>query len=192
MFTLRTTTISFLLIAALIFSSWSILISTRKPQLFFSPDKSQPDGFMENVVATILNKEGHPSLKVVTPQMVHYYNNDMTLIMKPNVTVYRDTPQPWFVHANFARATGGTDRIFFWDDVLIDHPADTSNPVTTMTTTSLTVFPNQQLAETDQPVVIKQPDTIVHAIGMLANLNDGTVRLLSQAQGEYVPSSPQK
>ena len=58
-----------------------------------------------------------------------------------------------------------------------------------MKTASLTVFPDKQQASTDNAIVITQPDTVIHAVGMLADLNEGTVKLLSQAKGDYVPSS---
>lgn len=189
MFTLRNTLITLLFSIAILFTAWSILISTHKNLILLPTDHNQPDGFMETVVATILNKEGHPTLKVATPKMVHYFNGDTTEILHPDVTIYRNSPQPWTVHSQFARAKGGTNEILFWNHVVVHHPEDTINPLTTMQTTTLTVFPDEQIARTNQPVLIEQPGTIVHAVGMIANLNDGTVKLLSFAQGEYEPKS---
>ena len=188
MISTRNISISTLFIAALSLSIWSTFIANHT-NTFHPKDLNQPDAFMENVTATIMNKQGLPSLKVATPKMVHYFNNDITDILKPYVTIYRNTPQPWTINSDYAVATEGTTQIDFQNNVVIHHPADTSNPVTTLQTTALTVFPDKQIASTDQPVVIQQPDTIVHGIGMLANLNDGTVRLLKEAEGQYVPKS---
>jgi lipopolysaccharide export system protein LptC len=136
-----------------------------------------------------MNKQGTPSLKVEAPNMTHYPDEDVTYINYPHVTVYRQSPQPWYINSNYAEATNGTEKIVFTDNVVIHHPTDIQNPDTTMETSSLTVFPDQKQAETDKPVVITQPDTVIHAIGMTADLNDGTVKLLSQARGDYVPAS---
>lgn len=180
--------ISLLLILALCLSSWSI-IHSKKPQKLIAADTSnQPDSMMEEVIATIINKEGSPALKIETPKMVHYSKNDTTDIDAPQITVYRDSPKPWHIHSNYAKATKGVEQILFWNHVVIKHDEDTANPMTTVKTETLTVFPNKQMAQTQDPIILIQPATIIHAVGMLANLSDGTVKLLSNARGEYVPS----
>lgn len=187
--TLKNTLISTLLIFAVGLSSWSILIGKKSDALKPTNSTKEPDAYMEEVIATIFNKQGTPSMKIETPKMVHYADNDTTNIAKPHITVYRQSPEPWYINSNFAKATQGIDQILFWDNVIIHHAHDIDNPTTTMTTTSLTVFPNEQLAKTDEAITVTQPDSTLKAVGMFANMNDGTVKLLSQARGEYVPSS---
>lgn len=189
MLTLKNTFTSFLLILAVGLTSWSILLGKKSDALKPTNSPNEPDAYMENVNATILNKEGLPSMKIESPKMIHYADNDTTRISQPHITVYRQSPEPWYINSDFARATQGVDQILFWSNVVIHHAKDIDNPTTTMTTTSLTVFPNRQLASTDEAITVTQPDATVHAIGMLANMNDGTVKLLSNARGEYVPSS---
>lgn len=186
MISLRNVLIGLLLLAAIILSAWSIFLSTH-PTFPSKKNSNEPDAFMENVVAVIMNKQGMPALKVFTPQMVHYFQNDATTITKPHVIVYRDSPEPWHINSDYAVAYKGTTQINFQNHVVINHLADVSNPKTVLQTSSITVFPDQQLATTRQPVVIEQPDTIVHGVGLLANLNDGTVKLLSAAEGQYAP-----
>ena len=188
MFTLKNTLIGFLLILSIGLSSWSIIIGKKSEALAPTNSSREPDAYMENVVATILNKQGMPSMKIETPKMVHYADNDVTHIAKPHITVYRQSPEPWYINSNFAEAREGVEQILFQENVVIHHAQDSDNPTTTMTTTSLTVFPNQQLAKTDQPITVTQPNATLHAIGMLAKMNDGTVKLLSKTRGEYVPS----
>lgn len=180
---------SILLILAIALSSWSIIISRSSQVTETHDNPKEPDSYMENIQATILNKEGKPSLKVIAPKMIHYPENDSTEMTTPHVTIYRHSPKPWYIDSDFAKTKGGINEIQFWQNVNIHHPADTENPNTSMTTDTLTIFPNQQLASTDQAITFIQPDTTIHAIGMLANLNDGTIKLLSQAKGEYVPAS---
>lgn len=187
MITFKNILISLLLMVAIGLSSWSLLSSHGKQPVEMNPLK--PDAFMEDVVATTFNKQGKPSLMLVTPKMIHYPNHDMTKILLPKVTIYRQSPNPWLINSNYATASQGINQILFQDHVVIFHPADKDDPTTTMKTSALTVFPNKQIAETDQPVVITQPNTTIQAIGMLADLNIGIVKLLSQAKGIYVPSS---
>jgi lipopolysaccharide export system protein LptC len=188
-FTFKNKVISSLFIFAIGFSGWSIFHSNKSTGSLATDTLPRPDAFMENVIATVMNKEGTPKLKIETPKMVHYAEHDNTHLTTPHVTLFRNSPNPWYIDSDFADATRGTEQIRFANHVVIHHPADRANPNTHMETATLTIFPNKQIAETDQPVTITQPDTTIHAIGMLTNLADGTVKLLSQARSEYAPKS---
>jgi len=187
--TLKNVAITILLFLAIALTSWSIIISNFTQATVVQDDPRKPDSFMIGVVATNLNKNGLPALKLITPKMTHYPENNTTDITTPRVTIYRKSPNPWFIDSDFAKAKNGIDEIIFWSNVIIHHPADIDNPNTSLQTETLTIFPEQQIASTDEPVLFKQPSTTIHAIGMLANLDAGTIKLLSQTQGEYVPSS---
>jgi len=177
-----------LLILVLGLSSWSMLMTQQSHSTLFADANHRPDAFMEDVVAIIINKQGNPSLKIEAPKMVHYADNDTTDIITPHVMLYRQSPEPWHINSHYAKATEGLTQVFFWDNVIIHHLSDIANPTTEMTTATLTVFPEQQIAKTNDRITLIQPNTIVHGMGMLTNLNDGTIQLLSEARGEYVPS----
>lgn len=148
-----------------------------------------PDAFMENVTATIMDKYGKPKMKIVTPKMTHYAENDSTQLITPELTLYRKSPTPWYITADHATATQGADAIQFQKDVVIHHAADIDHPATLIKTPSLLVHPNDQTAETNELITMTQPNTLIKAIGMRANMNTGDIKLLSQAKGEYVPNS---
>src|SRR5687767_14683088 len=73
-----------------------------------------PDAFMENVTALIMDKQGKPKLKIQTPQMVHYAEGDTTKLKSPQLTIYRQSPQPWYVTSKYAKATKGIETVDFW------------------------------------------------------------------------------
>jgi len=148
-----------------------------------------PDAFIEQVAATIFNHQGKPTLKIEAPKMFHYHEKDTTQIEMPHIIVYRQSPEPWHIHANHATATHGIEQILFWDNVIISHQKDLQNPTTTIKTTALTIFPNKETAQTDRAVTLLQPNTKVFGIGMLANIKIGNVKLLSKTRSEYVPKS---
>lgn len=169
---------------------WTGLLSYRTPDNPSMHKINLPDGMMENVTALIMDKEGNPHIKIVTPKMVHFAEDDTTHLISPHISLlYRTSPKPWNVTANYAKATQGIDNILLWDDVIIHHAADENNPATLIKTSTLMVHPNKKTAETDQIVTLIQPSLVVKATGMQANMDDGDIRLLSQARGEYVPSS---
>lgn len=145
----------------------------------------KPDAFMENISALVLDKQGKPRMRIVSPKMVHYPKNDTTLLDQPELTLYRQSPQPWHVSARYAKATQGIEVLNFWEKVIIHRAADKNNPATLIKTASLIVHPNQQTAETADPITLIQPNTVIRATGMFADMNLGNIKLLSEARGEY-------
>lgn len=180
--------VSLLLILAVGLSSWSILISKKKP-VYIPKDSGVPDAYMEQVTATIIDKTGMQILKIESPKMVHYTKDDTTDIETPHITFFRQSPEPWHINSDFAKATQGIEEILFWSRVVIHHAQDIATNTTTMKTESLTVLPNKKIASTKDAVLITQPDTTIQAVGMWANLNDGVVKLLTDTKGEYAPRS---
>lgn len=170
------------------FATWMTL-SYRPQNTKVSSETNVPDAFMEGVTAMIMNKEGALDMKIVTPQMTHYAKDDTTHLLQPSITLYRKSPEPWHITARYAKATQGIDNINFWDNVIINHLADEHNPFTEIQTTTLMVYPHFQKASTDAPIKLIQPNLIVNAIGMRADMNTGDINLLSQTRGEYVPNS---
>lgn len=152
------------------------------------PENTLPDAIMNDVNATFYNKVGKVSMRIITPQLIHYAHDDTTNFTHPNVMIYHNTPQPWVINADKAIATQGLDNVQFWENVTIHHPASYGTPATLIKTTTLTVHPNLQTAETPALITLIQPNITVNAIGMTADMNSGDIRLLSQARGEYAPT----
>jgi lipopolysaccharide export system protein LptC len=180
---------SIIMIMAAGLTVWTMYLSYRPQQHVVSHEPKLPDAFMENVSALILDKQGKPRLKIVAPQMVHYFLEDTTEIAEPELTLYRKSPKPWYITAKHAKASQGIDNIDFWENVAIHHAADENNPSTMIKTASLLVHPNQNTAETNKLITLIQPNLVVNALGMQADMNTGDIKLLSQTRGEYVPNS---
>ena len=179
-----------LLIAAFTLSGFSAYIVYNRKSNAVLSEVGKPDAYMEDVVATMIDKQGKPTVKIVSPKMTHYLENDTTEIIKPLLTLYRTShqkspPKPWHLSANHAKALQGINRIFLWENVIIHHPGDEQDEKTTLKTLTLDVYPEKQTATTEDPVVIIQPNSKVEALGMNADLASGAVKLLSQTRGEY-------
>lgn len=180
-----------LIVMSLILFTTAIYFLSYSPKR--APSKSLthvPDAIMEDVTAVIMNKEGKPKLKIASPKMVHFSENDSTRLTSPTLIVYRpNSSQPWFITAQHANATQGIENVNFWDKVNIHHAADGNNPATFIKTTTLLVHPNKQTAQTDDLITLTQPNLVVNAKGMFADMNTGDIKLISQTRGEYVPNS---
>src|SRR3990167_10940175 len=103
--------IGVLLLLAMGFSAWSLLIDAHSPTAA-TTSSTTLDAFMEGVEAFVMDQQGKPSLKLVTPKMVHYIDNDTTDIFLPQLTLYRPAHQPWIITSQYAKATQGINQIF--------------------------------------------------------------------------------
>lgn len=185
----KTTIIIFAMMIVVGLTTWTTFLSYRPQNILAVKTAMLPDAFMEDITTVIMDKQGKPNMKIITPKMIHYSDNDTTQLTSPQLTLYRQSPNPWFVTAKFAKATQGIDNVNFWDNVVIHHAADSNNPATVIRTASLTVHPNKKTAETNEKISMEQPGIVVNATGMIADMNTGDIKLLSQARGEYVPNS---
>lgn len=178
--------ITVFMLSAILLGAWMTL-SYRGETVIATQTTSLPDAYMEGVTSIVMNKQGKPRMILATPKLTHYAENDTTDLVAPQLTMYRNSPQPWYITSDHAKATQGTETVDFWDNVNIHHSADNKNPATLIKTTTLTVHPNKQVAETKDDITMVQPSTIVKATGMYADMNTGNINLLSAARGEYVP-----
>src|SRR5207237_1013273 len=128
--TYKYTLISLLMLAIVGATTWTAYLSFKPAIVNASITKKTPDAYMENVVAIIMDKQGKPSMKIITPKMVHYNSNDTTSLVSPELTLYRKSPKPWYITADHATAIDGIENVNFWANVKIHHPADENNPAT--------------------------------------------------------------
>jgi lipopolysaccharide export system protein LptC len=166
---------------------WSTYFTDYKNKQVAPMVSNVPDAYMEEVTAVVLDKEGNPKIKIETPKMIHFIKDDTTRLLSPHLTLYRDTPEPWYITSHYASASQGIESVNFWEEVQVQHAADQNSPTTTIKTATLTVYPNKHTAETNDLITMIQPNLTVNAIGMFADMNTGDIKLLSQARGEYVP-----
>ncbi len=173
-------TISIILMIALV---W-FLIGTD----FSLLHKSKPghyDSFMTNVHGIKLDKLGNPHSELYSPNMKHYLKNDTTIAVKPKFIFYSKDGPPWHVKADHGKATNGDKLIYLWGNVYMRQLPGPGSHDATITTTSATLYPDRSYAETDQPVTVRQPGSIMHGVGMQANLKKGTIKILSKTKGMY-------
>ena len=184
----RKTSLTFIFLIGIVLSLMAFL-SYKSDTTSIIADNDMPDAYMETVNAVIIDKMGNPSLKIITPRVLHFSKNDTSEFIDPHLTLYRQSPEPWYIAARFGRAQNGISHVIFWDEVTMHHAADMKNPNTLIKTPKLTVNPKEQTASTNDDITLIQPNLIIRAIGMTADLNAGNVKLLSAARGEYVPDA---
>lgn len=181
----KTFVLSLVLVSALAFSTWLIRKSITEEQTTAHNSTDTPDAFMVNATYVRMDQNGNIHNKIFVSRMEHYAANDTSDFTNPEVMIYGQDQMPWKVTANYGQSESGIEEVHLWDNVKIHQSAGTNNNELTITTNSLTIFPQEQSAATNQPITIAQPGTVVNSVGLKANLQKGEVQLLSQAKGTY-------
>ncbi len=179
--------LGFLLLLVMGFSGWYyVQQNTRTANS--NQNKTQPDFYVYGMTSSQFDKNGKLINKIVSPELTHYPEKNTFILLAPRIFVQRDEQQqPWNIAADHGKAENGSQTITLWNNVHLQQIAGKSNNQTTITTNKLVYFPNKKFAETDQAIKIVQPGMEINSIGMQAYLDQGDVKLLSKAEGQYNP-----
>jgi lipopolysaccharide export system protein LptC len=152
------------------------------------PDDSKrhdPDYIINDLSVTALNEYGKPHYLMAAQEMIHYPDDDSTHMVDPQLTSLYADHAPIRVSARRGKVSSDGDQIFLYDDVEVVREAGATQSKMTFTTSYLHVLPDQDLADTDQPVTIVSDNTVVHGTGMTLNNRTGVAHLLAQVRSQH-------
>ncbi|MBI3479801.1 MAG: LPS export ABC transporter periplasmic protein LptC [Nitrosomonadales bacterium] len=155
-----------------------------------SNKRHDPDAIVENFSATKLNAQGTPSFIMAAKKMLHYPDDNSTMLEAPHITLL-PAGQP-AMHATAQRGvvSRNGDEVLLHDNVEISREANAQHDALTVRTDYLHILPEQNLADTDHAVTIIEARNIVQAVGMKMDNNKRTLKLLSQVRSEHAPIKP--
>jgi lipopolysaccharide export system protein LptC len=168
-----------------------------RPSNFGSANKSvAPDFFMTDVIYVQMNEDGVLSDRIYTPKINHYPDNDTSVFEDPYINMLDKNNQFWEISAKNGKSIGGSDIIYFWDNVKIHQlPSLQGGPTAStrnnelsgmlVTSSAVTIYPHRRFAETNKPVKMVQAGSVVNAVGAELDLKDAKMKLLSKIEGQY-------
>lgn len=145
---------------------------------------NEPDYIIERFSAVRMSKDGKPSYIVSGDKLVHRPVGDISDIEQPEVRSMAEGRPPMDIHAARARVDENNSRVTLKDNVRVERAASGKSAEMVMTTQALTVYPDEDRMETDQPVQVVQGGTSMTAQGMRANNATREVHL--QGRGSIV------
>lgn len=126
--------------------------------------RHDPDYIIEKFEVRRFDPQGILQHTVVADLMRHYPDDDSTVVLAPRVTYHR-TP-PTVITAREARVSSKGEQVQLVDDVSVVRSGVAGRPDTRLTTARLDVWPDEEIASTTLPVVIRQGQTQVHGSGL--------------------------
>lgn len=152
------------------------------------PDSSKrhdPDFMVNNFSATSLNKQGTPHFMITAQKMLHYPDDDSTHLEAPQITSLSADRSALHASARNGSISGKGDEIFLRDDVKIIRAANARQSELVFTTNYLHIIPDQDLADTDQPVILVDAHNRISAIGMQLDNKTRVIKLLAHVSSEH-------
>ena len=183
-----TTAAPLLLIGALAaLTLWLDRLAQGPERDVIGPSRHDPDYIVDKLAGVRIGPAGAPAYTLAAVKMVHYPDDDTTLLTDPRFVTYRSAMAPVTITASEAVVSARGDHVYFQDDVRITRPAHADYSELVMRTTFLHVVPEQNLAMTDRPVTVIDDTGKLTAEGLELNGETRVFKLLSKVRVTYEP-----
>ena len=149
--------------------------------------RHDPDYIVDNVSAARMSESGAAKYTLSAAKMVHYPDDDTTLLTTPRFVSYGSAKAPVTITASQAVVSSKGDHVYFQDDVRVTRGAYGEQGELVMRTAFLHVIPDHSIARTDRQVTITDAATVVTAVGLELNSETRILKLLSSVRGTYDP-----
>ena len=191
----RLTTAAPLLLAGMLaaLTIWLDRIVQGPARDLIGPSRHDPDYIVEKLTGVRMGESGAASYSLSAAKMVHYSDDDTTLLASPRFVSYGSSKATVTITSSEGVVSGKGDHVYFQDDVRVTRAAHAGASELVMRTTFLHVVPDQHIAMTDRLVTLSDDANTVTAVGLEMNSATRVIKLLSKVRGTYDPgSSPRK
>ena len=150
--------------------------------------RHEPDYIVEKLSAVSMNEKGAAAYTLSAVKMMHYPDDDATILTSPRFVSYGTAKSPVTVTASEAVVSSNGQHVYFQDDVTVTRAAHEALSELVVRTDFLHVIPDQNIAKTDRTVTITDASTTVTAVGFEINSETRIMKLQSRVRGTYDPA----
>ena len=149
-------------------------------------NRHDPDYTMNNFVTTQTDTTGKLRYVLAAAEMLHYPDDDSTVLQRPRYTQYTINKPYTQIEALRGYVSSNGEEVELVDNVKVVRQAFGGKGEMQVLTEKLVIFPNQELAKTNSPVIITQaPKTVIRAKGMVFDKKNQTVKLFNRVKVHY-------
>jgi lipopolysaccharide export system protein LptC len=150
--------------------------------------RHDPDYTVDGLSARRMNESGATAYTLSAKKMVHYPDDDTTLLTTPRLVSLGTEKAPITITSNQALVSSNGENVYFQDDVRVTRAAFGDSSEMQMRTSYLHVIPDDDIAKTDRPVTITDAATTVTASGLELNSDSRIMKLQGRVHGTYDPN----
>lgn len=147
-----------------------------------------PDYIIKNLAVRQFNSEGQLVNYLSTPEMISIPNDNTHWLKQPSIILNQEGQTPWKITSEKAQSINRGEKITFLKQVIIHQDKGKHNQESTFKSEALIYFPKKKYATTEKAITFEQAGSVIHAIGMNANLATKHVQLLNKTQASFEPN----
>lgn len=149
---------------------------------------NEPDYFVYDFSIVRMAKTGQPATIISGARLTHRPLDDSSDIDLPVVRNLTPGRPPMNMHAERAYVDQNNSRVRLTGNVLIERAASPALQAMRLTTPALTVFPDTDRMETDQPVELVLGQSLMSGTGMVANNATRQIAIAHRLRIAYPPA----
>lgn len=176
------------LLGLLGFSYWLNQLAQTETVRLDTAKRHDPDAMVENFSAIKMNEHGVPHFIIAARKMLHYPDDDSTILEAPQLTSLFDGRPAMHASAKRATISSKGDEIFLHEEVEVLREASASQTELRVHTEYLHFVPDRQFADTHRRVTVQDAYNFVEATGLEMDNQARTLKLLAQVKSRHVPS----
>ena len=167
------------------------ILSPDHPVPFFEEENlivDEPDAFVVDGVHTTYDEDGKLESVLRSAQVKHYPATNTGRLVRPRLELYQAGKLRWTTTSEQGEFDVDNDTLNLTGSVTVFGETSNGTPVYIRTET-IRYANESRFISTDQPVKIISQVSEISADGMIANVEERTVQLLSNVRGSYEPKS---
>jgi lipopolysaccharide export system protein LptC len=147
--------------------------------------EKDPEFYVEGFMAVRMNPDGTRRYELAGTRLTHYSEERGSLLESPSLLYYDYERAPVKVSSDTAEVEGGGKNVYFRGNVTIARQAFANSPPLGVATDYLHVIPDEEIAETDQPVTMTEGNSTVRSVGLKFDNKARKIWLLSKVEAHY-------
>lgn len=146
--------------------AWWLLERQSEGEAPAPPRARVPDYVVSSFEAIETDAAGRPSRRLHAQQMRQFVNENLAELELPSLTLYQAEGPPWRVQSRDGLLLAGGDELRLRNAVRVERAGSADTRPVQLDTSALTVWPQRQFAEGDQPVRIESQQDWLTAQGV--------------------------
>lgn len=153
-----------------------------------APELPTADSYMNDTLTRRFDQDGRLAYRLTAQRSSYFESRNQVMLAAPRLLAEAgdgDGDGPWHLKANTGVLHNAERRVELHDQVVVwrDGPQGKNE----LRTSKLLYYPDSGRLRTDQAIVLRSPSSITEAVGLDADLEQRTYRLLSQVRSVHQP-----
>jgi lipopolysaccharide export system protein LptC len=149
-------------------------------------DGSDPEGIMENFDVLRTDPTGNPQYRLSAKRLKHYSGSKLTEMESPRFVQLDARAGEVRAMANLATISADGNEVDLRGEVSMARAARTGQPLMTLRTARLIVYPERELMRAPGAVEVQDPSLSLRAGAMEYNAKNRVIKLTGRVKARYI------